>query len=79
MTRRGIGFGIFRHVALLLGAATMLAPFVWMIATSFKPPHEVFAGELTLLPRQWYAYENYHTAFTKVPMLRYLFNGIFPL
>jgi multiple sugar transport system permease protein len=76
MIRRGIAFEILRHVLLLLGAAIMLAPFIWMIATSFKPPQEIFSGELTLLPRQWHAYENYYQAFTKVPMLRYLVNGI---
>ena len=73
---RGIAFGVLRHVILLASAAIMLAPFVWMIATSFKPPHEIFAGELTLLPKQWYAYENYREAFVKVPMLRYLLNGV---
>jgi len=73
---RGLAFGAFRHVVLLLGAVIMLAPFVWMIATSFKPPHEIFAGELTLLPKQWHAHVNYGQAFTKVPMLRYLVNGV---
>lgn len=68
--------GGLRHAVLLAGAAVMLAPFVWMLATSLKPPHEIFAGELTLLPHQWYAYENYHDALTKVPMLRYLLNGV---
>ncbi|MBM3598652.1 MAG: carbohydrate ABC transporter permease [Alphaproteobacteria bacterium] len=68
-------FDLVRHVTLLAGAAVMLAPFVWMTVTSFKPPHEIFAAELTLLPRQWHAYENYREAFTKVPMLRYLLNG----
>ncbi|MCL4760392.1 MAG: carbohydrate ABC transporter permease, partial [Burkholderiales bacterium] len=77
MSRPGVAFGVFRHVVLLAGAAVMLAPFVWMVATSFKPPHEIFAGELTLLPRQWHAVENYGQAFTKVPMLRYLANGVF--
>ncbi len=75
MNRRTI-LGALRHVVLLIGAAVMLAPFIWMIATSFKPPHEIFAGELTLLPRQWHAHQNYYEAFTKVPMLRYLLNGL---
>ena len=77
MTRGGLAFAVLRHVLLLAGAAVMLAPFVWMVATSFKPPQEIFAGELSLLPRQWHAVENYHHAFTKVPMLRYLANGLF--
>ena len=63
MIRRGLAFGLFRHAVLLTGAAVMLAPFVWMVATSFKPPHEIFAGELALLPKQWHAAENYHQAY----------------
>jgi multiple sugar transport system permease protein len=69
-------FGLVRHVLLLAGAAVMLAPFVWMVATSLKPAHEIFAGELTLLPRQWHAWQNYREAFVKVPMLRYVLNGV---
>ena len=74
--RRGVAFALFRHSVLLLGAAVMLAPFVWMIATSLKPPHEIFAGELTLLPKQFHGHVNYGQALTKVPMLRYLLNGL---
>jgi len=66
-----------RHLVLLAGAAIMLGPFVWMISTSLKPPTEIFSTSLTLLPHQWYAIENYRDAFTRVPLLRYLFNGIF--
>lgn len=74
--RRALAFGAFRHAVLLLGAAVMLAPFVWMVSTSMKPPHEIFSHDIRLLPAQWYAIENYRDAFTKVPLLRYLANGV---
>ena len=46
------------------------------MSTSLKPPDEIFAAEFRLLPRQWHADENYTEAFTKVPLLRYLLNGV---
>lgn len=65
-----------RHLVLLFGVVIMLAPFVWMVSTSLKPPNEIFSAALSLLPTKWAAVENYTTAFTKVPLLRYLLNGV---
>ena len=77
MTRRGSLLGhILRHAVLLAGLVIMLAPFVWMISTSLKPPNEIFSTKLSLLPTHWAAAENYTKAFTKVPLLRYLLNGV---
>ncbi|MCC7274711.1 MAG: carbohydrate ABC transporter permease [Alphaproteobacteria bacterium] len=59
----------------MAGAAVMLAPFVWMVLTSFKPQAEILVAELRLLPTRWAAAENYATAMTRVPMLRFLVNG----
>lgn len=39
------------HAVLLAVALTMLAPFLWMVATSFKPLTEVESGRF--LPREW--------------------------
>lgn len=64
-----------RHVVLLCGAAVMLAPFVLMVATSFKPKDEIFSFEFHFLPHHWAAAENYYTALTQVPLLRFLLNG----
>lgn len=67
---------ILRHTILLLGAVFILAPFIWMISTSFKPEDEIFASTIKLIPDHWYAWENYKDAFTKQPLLRYMFNGV---
>jgi multiple sugar transport system permease protein len=67
---------VVRHALLLAGAVVTLAPFVWMLSTSLKPPTEIFATDLSLLPRRWHAIENYREAFTKVPLLRYMLNGV---
>ena len=71
----GLACAAFRHALLLVGAAIMLAPFAWMLLSSLKPPDEIFATTLHLLPDRWYAAENYVRAFEKVPLGRYLLNG----
>lgn len=75
-THAGWAWFAARHAVLMMGAVMMLAPFVWMLLTSFKPPTEIFSRELHWLPQEWHAWENYRDAFTKVPLLRYLANGI---
>jgi multiple sugar transport system permease protein len=46
------------HGILLLGAAAMVLPFVWMISTSLKPPDELFTVPPTWIPSelQWDTY-----------------------
>jgi len=61
---------------LLLTAALILIPFVWMVSLSLKPPGEIFRASFRLLPETWYAAENYSRALTSAPMLRFLFNGV---
>jgi multiple sugar transport system permease protein len=67
---------VLRHVVLLAGAAVMLAPFVWMVACSLKPNAEILSANLTLLPERWAVVENYTMAMTRVPMARFLLNGV---
>lgn len=70
-----IGFALFRHALLGLGALIMLAPFVLMISVSLKPSGEIFSPEFSLLPKVWHAWENYSAAFTKQPLARFILNG----
>jgi multiple sugar transport system permease protein len=65
-----------RHLVLLAGTVVMLAPFVLMVATSFKPKEEIFAPEFRLLPERFGAAANYHEALTQVPLLQFLLNGV---
>jgi multiple sugar transport system permease protein len=64
------------HAVLLLGAAFILLPFVWMLATSIKPPSEVFSATITLWPSRFHGRENYGLAFTTAPLLRFALNGV---
>lgn len=69
-------FRAARHLLLMTGALIFLAPFIWMVLTSLKPVDEIFTRELTLLPTRLALVENYTEALTRVPLLRYLWNGI---
>ena len=63
----------FSYILLILGGLTFLLPFVWMVATSFKPTGEVFSRNVfpstpTL--------GNYRTVLEKIPMGRWYVNTI---
>lgn len=60
-------------VLLVLLSLTTLAPFVWMLLTSFKPLMEV--EQPRLLPSAWQR-ENYHQVFDQVPFARYYLNSV---
>ena len=64
------------HAALLVGAAFILLPFVWMLATSIKPPEELFTSQLQILPDRFYGAENYGIALDNAPLLRFGLNGV---
>ena len=76
-TRGALGpvAGALRHLVLMAGAVIMLLPFVWMLLSSFKPQSEILSAELSWLPHRWALVENYTSAWTRVPMGRFLLNG----
>ncbi|RVK45730.1 carbohydrate ABC transporter permease [Sinorhizobium meliloti] len=67
---------ILRHAALLITAALILAPFVWMMSLSIKPPGEIFRASFSFWPEQFYGIENYTRAITQAPLIRYMLNGV---
>lgn len=67
---------VARHAVLLALAGLTLLPFAWMVATSLKPPGEIFVDHVRWWPAQLHAAENYATAFSKAPLGRYLLNGV---
>ena len=64
-----------RHGTLLVLALIMLFPFYWMIVTAFRPAQEVFSGSFSWLPQQFVGWDNFLTALTDAPLLRYMLNG----
>lgn len=63
------------HIILLLGAAVMVLPFVWMILTSFKPTEEVLSWPPKLFPQHW-TFSNYISVFHKWPFGRFIVNSL---
>src|SRR3989338_3094463 len=68
------------YAFLIVGALTMLAPFLWMISTSLKMPGEVFSYQKPW----WYdwvptsfVWQNYTKAFKVIPFARFYLNSIF--
>lgn len=54
------------HIALLLGAAVMVGPFLWEFLTSLKTLAESTRVPPTLLPESW-RWENYTGVFDRLP------------
>jgi len=74
--RKGFGWGEAAGIALLLlGAATMVMPFLWMVATSLKTYNEAFQVPPTFIPNipMW---SNYTDVLTAVPFGRFYINSI---
>jgi multiple sugar transport system permease protein len=63
------------HALLMLGAAVMLMPFVWMILTSIRPPAEILGGGFWPFPQTFYGWKNYETAFRIAPFGLFMLNG----
>ena len=71
-TWRGVAHGAI----LLLGAVVMLLPFAWMISTSLKTSGATFVMPPQFIPAEP-TLDNYVTAFTTMPMARFLLNSLF--
>ena len=78
-TRRdavAIGALLAEHGLLIALALLVVAPFVWMLATSIKPADQIFGEPLDLIPDRLAIAENYGKALFSVPMLRFMLNGV---
>src|ERR1041384_2949608 len=61
------------YVLLSAVGVAMVFPFLWMIATSFKHPADIYS--LSLMPSQP-TLDNYVTALTKFPFARWFGNSV---
>jgi multiple sugar transport system permease protein len=73
--RRELWWRIPLHIILIIGAGLMLLPFIWMFATSFKPPTEIVAWPPTFIPTHP-TLENYGKVFELMPFARYFLNSV---
>ena len=67
--------GILVHLVLIIGAATMLIPFVWMILTSLKSFHEATSVPLAIFPKVL-KFENYSIVMEILPFMSLYFNTL---
>ncbi|MEU4227199.1 carbohydrate ABC transporter permease [Nonomuraea sp. NPDC026600] len=65
---------VISHIALYLVAAAFLSPLVYMLATSFKLPDEVFGSPPSLFGSA-FRWQNYTEAFEYLPFGRFVLNG----
>ena len=63
------------HIILAGWAVVMIFPFVWMVATSFKPAPEIIQFPPHILP-QSPTFSNYRRVFDTAPFGRYFLNSI---
>lgn len=63
------------HAGLIAGSVIMVLPFVWMVSTSLKAPHEIFTYPPVWLPRPP-VWENYRQAVSVMPFGRFYLNSL---
>ena len=66
---------IVAHLVLLLGAITMLVPFIWMLSSSVKSLGEVFVFPPTLFGEK-IVWENYTKISSRFDYLAYFMNSV---
>jgi multiple sugar transport system permease protein len=75
VTRHPLRIRLLLHALLLLGVGLTLAPYAWMVSSSFKPHADIFSATLELIPRRPIL-DNYVVAVTREPTLRAIGNSL---
>ena len=67
---------IIIYFLLIITAASMLLPFVWMLSSSLKLNKDVFTFPIKWIPEEprW---KNYSDIWTRIPLLRFIYNTFF--
>lgn len=60
----------------MIGAISMLFPFVWMTLSAFKTKADVYSFPPRWIPSVW-TWENFQNVFKMIPFLRYYWNSIY--
>ena len=68
--------GVFKYLALTLGALLWIYPIVWMFSASFKTNSELFSDKLKLIPAT-FTFENIVRAWEKANFSEYFFNTVY--
>lgn len=73
MNKKKLTVQIFTYLFLILGATITLFPFLWMVATAFKPSTDIYS--LSLIPEHP-TVENFAKLFKEAPFLRWFWNSV---
>lgn len=63
------------HIALIVGGAFMVLPFLWMLSTALKPTEDILAWPPQWIPER-ITFEHFIGVFTTVPFARFFLNSI---
>ncbi|TDQ36955.1 carbohydrate ABC transporter permease [Aureibacillus halotolerans] len=75
-TRRVRGGRILLHIILIVASSLMVAPFLWMVLSSFKTFAEIVSVPPTLIPSQ-FIWENFTNSLQAMPFGRAYFNSFY--
>lgn len=73
--RGGNLLAALRYLLILLGAATMVIPFLWMVSTSLKPPGSVLTVPPEIIPATP-TLESYRRVAETIPIARMVANSL---
>ena len=69
-------FAVIGYLIVILGALSMLVPFLWMLCVSFMTDTQIFSYPPQFIPKP-FIFDNYANVFTKLPLTRFFFNSLF--
>jgi len=75
MRKNNVFLQIVVHTILLIGAFTMLLPFIWMVSTSFKPSSEIYVFPPRWIPKNP-TLKNYVDLFSSINFGRPFLNTV---
>ncbi len=75
--RKAVLGKVFVYIILIVIAAMMIIPFIWMLSASIKSDREVFQMNQFVLIPQKPKWGNYHDIWVKIPFLRFVANTVF--
>ncbi|ACX63685.1 carbohydrate ABC transporter permease [Paenibacillus sp. Y412MC10] len=75
MNEAFIGRKIIPHMLLILVGLLFLAPFAWLLLTTFKTEEEIFVIPIQWIPTEW-IWDNYVNAVNMIPFIQYTWNTV---
>ena len=64
------------YLLIIIGAISMLAPFIWMFSVSFMTDSQIFSVPVKIIPNPLIL-DNYINVFSKLPITRFFLNSLF--